>query len=178
MKLLSTAALALSLTAASLGLTHTAMAGTADQVAALKLAKLDVNQAIAAAQAQHGLKVIDIELDHKKQLAVYDIKGVNAQGQKVKLKLNAADGQVIEQKPDGALSKKDSGRMAAAKLSLSDAIAAAVKHQPGQVVEAELDQHLGTTSYSVTVLTAEHKDVKVRVNAADGAILPPHARAK
>ena len=175
MKLLSSAALALTLTAASLGLSHTAMAGTADQVA-LKLAKLDVNQAIAAAQTQHGLKVIDIGLDHKKQLAVYEIKGVNAQGQKVKLKLNAADGQVIEQKSDGALSKKDSDRMAAAKVSLADAIATAAKHQPGQVVEAELDQHLGTTSYSVKVLTAEHKEVKLRVNAADGTILAPHKR--
>ena len=178
MKLLNSAAMALAITAASLGLASTAMARTSDHVAALQLAKLDLNQAIQAAQTQHGLKVIDIELDHKKQQAVYEIKGATAQGEKVKLKLNAADGQVVEQKPDGKLDAKDNERLAAAKISLSDAVAAATKAQPGRPFEAELSQHLGTVSYSVKLITADNKEAKVRVNAADGSILPEHTRAK
>ena len=177
MKLLHRASLAIAITAASLGLSQTALAGVSDQIAALQLAKLDLGQAIAAAQGQHGLKVIDIELDHERQQAVYEVKGIDAQNQKVKLKLNAADGQVIQQKPDGKPSGKDDKRLAGAKIGIADAVAAALKHQPGRAVEAELDDHLGQVSYHVKVLGADNRETKVRVNAADGSIMPLHANA-
>jgi uncharacterized membrane protein YkoI len=178
MNLLHRASLAIAITAASLGLTQPALAGLTDQIAALRIAKLDLAQAIAAVEGQHGLKVIDIELDHERQQAVYEVKGVDAQNQKVKLKINAADGQIVERKPDGKLGGKDGRRLAGAKIGIADAVAAALKHEPGQAVEAELDEHLGQVSYHVKVLGDANRETKVRVSAADGSIMPLHPNAQ
>ncbi|WP_169717452.1 PepSY domain-containing protein [Comamonas serinivorans] len=166
------------LLALGLALAQPALASAAKQVAALQLAKLDLGQAIAAAQTQHGLTVIDVELEHERQQAVYEVQGVDAQGQVVELTLDAATGQALDRKADGAPSRKDRDRLAGVKIDIAEAVRVALKHQPGRAVEAQLDDHLGTISYHITVLDARNRDVKVRVSAVDGRILPAHPRAK
>ena len=148
-----------------------AFASTADKLAATQAAKMDLGQAITAAQSQHGLKVIEAEIDLKKKQPVFEFKGLNAQNQEQKLTFSGLDAaQVVENKTDGAADKKYLDRLAGAKISMHDAIAAALKHTSGKAVEADLNDHLGTITYDVKVLDANNKEVKLRVNAADGSV--------
>ena len=67
-------AIALGLTA----LTGSAFASTADKLAATQAASMDLAQAITAAQGQHGLKVVEAEIDLKKKQPIFEFKGINA----------------------------------------------------------------------------------------------------
>ena len=148
-----------------------AFASTADKLAATQAAKMDLSQAISAAQSQHGLKVVEAEIDLKKKQPVFEFKGVNAQNQEQKLKFSGTDAaQVVENKTDGAANKKYLDRLAAAKIGINDAIATALKHTSGKAVEVDLDDHLGVLTYDVKIIDANSKQVEVRVNAIDGTI--------
>ncbi len=57
-----------------------------------------------------------------------------------------------------------------AKISLQDAIAAALEKSPGKAVDAELDSENGFLVYEVKIVSADKK-VKVRVDAGDKSIL-------
>ena len=115
--------------------------------------------------------MVDAELDLKKKQPVYEFKGINAQNQELKLKLSGTDaGQVLETKTEGAAEPKYLNRLAGAKISMHDAIAAALKHTPGKAIEAELNEHFGTITYDVKLLDTSNKEVKLRINAADGSV--------
>ena len=149
----------------------TAFASTADKLAATQAAKMDLSQAISAAQSQHGLKVVEAEIDLKKKQPVFEVKGVNAQNQEQKLKFSGTDAaQRVENKTDGAADKKYLDRLAAPKIGSNDAIATALKHTSGKAVEVDLDDHLGVLTYDVKIIDANSKQVEVRVNAIDGTI--------
>ena len=163
----TTLAIALGLAA----LSGSAFASTADKLAAAQAATMDLSQAISAAQGQHGLKVVEAELDLKKKQPVFEFKGINAQNHEQKLKFSGKDAyQVIETKDKGAAAKKYTDRLAAAKIGINDAIATALQHTPGKAVEVDLDDHLGVLSYDVKIIDANSKLVEVRVNAVDGTI--------
>ena len=166
---LSKTALALTLALASLS--GSAFASTAEKIAAVQAARFDLTQAIQSAQSQHGLKVLQAEIDTKKKQPIYEVSGINAQGREIKLKFSALDAaQVLENKDDGAAEKKDSDRLAAAKISISDAIATALKHTPGKAIEVDLDDHLGVLTYDVKIINAANTEVEVRVHAINGNI--------
>ncbi|MEG0973672.1 MAG: PepSY domain-containing protein [Comamonas sp.] len=166
-----TTALAIALGLASMA--GTAFASTADKLAATQAASMDLSQAIAAAQGQHGLKVVEAEIDLKKKQPVFEFKGINAQNHEQKLKLSGTNAaQVLESKDEGAAAKKYTDRLAAAKISINDAIATALKHTPGKAVEVDLDDHLGVFSYDVKIINAAGKEVEVRINAVDGTVKP------
>ena len=166
---LHTTALALMLSLA--GMTGSAFASTADKLAATQAASMDLSQAITAAQGQHGLKVVEAEIDLKKKQPVFEFKGINAQNHEQKLKFSGTDAaKVIETKDEGAAAKKYTDRLAAAKIGINDAIATALKHTSGKAVEVDLDDHLGVLSYDVKILDTNNKLVEVRVNAVDGTV--------
>ena len=150
-----------------------AFASTADKLAAAQAATMDLSQAISAAQSQHGLKVVEAELDLKKKQPVYEFKGINAQNHETKLKFSGTDAaKVLETKDEGAAKSKYTDRLAAAKIGINDAIATALKHTSGRAVEVDLDDHLGVLSYDVKIIDAKNKLTEVRVNAVDGTIKP------
>lgn len=150
-----------------------AFASTADKLAAAQAATMDLSQAISAAQSQHGLKVVEAELDLKKKQPVYEFKGINAQNHETKLKFSGTDAaKVLETKDEGAAKPKYTDRLAAAKIGINDAIATALKHTSGRAVEVDLDEHLGVLSYDVKIIDAKNKLTEVRVNAVDGTIKP------
>lgn len=162
----------IALTLASAAFAGSAFASTADKLAAAKAATMDLSQTIAAAQSQHGLKVVEADIELKKKQPVYEVKGVNAQNHDVKLKVSGVDGKVLETKDEGGAQKKHTDRLIAAKISIEDAIATALKHTPGKAVKVDLDDHLGVLSYDVDVINAAGKKVEVRVNAVDGVVKP------
>lgn len=162
-----TAAVALALGLSSLA----ASASTADKLAAAQAAAIDLSQAIDTAQTQHGLKVVEAEIDMKKKQPVYEFKGINAQNHETQLKFSALDAsKMLETKDEGAAKKKYTDRLATAKIDINEAIATALKHTAGKAVEVDLDDHLGVLSYDVKIIDANSKLVEVRVNAVDGTI--------
>jgi uncharacterized membrane protein YkoI len=58
-----------------------------------------------------------------------------------------------------------------AKITLSEAIAAAEKHQPGKAVEAGLDDDSFTPTYEVNILTQDSRAYDVRVDAVSGKVI-------
>lgn len=158
--------LALSLAAASL----TAQAASPAQWQAIT-SQLQVNleQAIGhATQAVPG-KVLDIELDDGDGTGPrYEVEILTPAGDSVEVWVNGASGQASQHENDGKAKRKDVQRAQTAKITITQAVQAALAHTPGRAVKAELDSHWGTTTYQVDVLQADHTVMEVKLDAADG----------
>lgn len=61
--------------------------------------------------------------------------------------------------------------LAKAKITLTQAIAAAEAHVGGKATQAELEGERGAVAYEVEVVTADSKVLDVKVDAADGKVL-------
>lgn len=70
--------------------------------------------------------------------------------------------------PTKNVNKKEFANLA--KISLQDAINAALEKSPGKAIEADLDSENGFLVYEVKIVSADKK-VKVRVDAGDKSIL-------
>lgn len=71
--------------------------------------------------------------------------------------------------PVTANSEKDHPNMA--KISLQDAIAAALEKVPGKAIEADLGTENGFLVYDVTIVSNGNKETEVTVDAGDKSIL-------
>jgi uncharacterized membrane protein YkoI len=65
--------------------------------------------------------------------------------------------------------RDDAKRLAETKISLTEAVAAAEKHQGGQAYDASLDDDGKSLSYEVEVLVGD-KTYEVTVDAVSGAV--------
>ena len=65
--------------------------------------------------------------------------------------------------------------LAKATIGLAQAVSTAEATAAGKAIKAELDAERGEVAYDVEVVTADHKVVDVRVDAASGAVLSSRA---
>lgn len=82
--------------------------------------------------------------------------------------------QAMDFESKGSISVKDlkeSGYPKAAKISLEDAVKAALEKQKGKAVSAELDDENGYLVYEVTISTADGSKMEVYVDAGNKKIL-------
>lgn len=61
-----------------------------------------------------------------------------------------------------------------AKISINDAISAALEQVQGKVLRAELENQDGFLIFGVEIATADHKVMDVKVDAGNGMILSTH----
>lgn len=61
--------------------------------------------------------------------------------------------------------------LAAARISLTQAVSAAEAHAAGRATRAELERERGATVFEVEVVTADSKVFDVKVDAVDGRVL-------
>lgn len=161
--------LALTLAAASL----TAQAASPAQWKAIT-SPLQVNleQAITHATEAVPGKVLEIELDDGDGTGPrYKAEILTPAGDSVEVWVNGSNGQANQHELDGKAKRKDLQRAQTAKISITQAVQAALDHTPGKAVKAELDNHWGTTTYQVDVLQADLTVMEVKLDAADGKVI-------
>lgn len=138
-------------------------------------AALTLEQAIdKAAQTVPG-KALEAELDqdsHGQQGAGlhYEVKLLTPANEEVDVHVNAVNGEAALYKNKGKAKNKDVKRAQEAKISLSQAIAAATAHTAGKALEADLDSDWGKVSYSVKVLQADGTVMKLKLDALSGQV--------
>lgn len=161
--------LALSLATASLA----AQAASPAQWQALtSQVQVKLEQAIDNATQAVAGQVVDIELDDGDGAGPrYEAQVLTPAGDSVEVWVNSANGQAAQHAQDGKGKRKDIERAQTAKISITQAVQAALAHTPGKAVKAELDSHWGQTVYKVDVLQADHTVMEVKLNAADGTII-------
>lgn len=93
------AALAAVLAAAAVGSAFAAGAGGGNDALAVSSAGIGLGQAVATAERQVGGKASKAEYEHHKGQGVYDVEVVNGKSV-TDVKVDAADGRVIEAKAD------------------------------------------------------------------------------
>ncbi len=87
-----------------------------------------------------------------------------------KLKLAALSLAVLVPAAAHAADREDIRNLAAAKISLTDAIATAEKHQGGKAVEASLDDDSFKPVFEISVVK-DDKIFEVHVNAETGEVI-------
>lgn len=170
---LSTFALSLPLLLGSLAAMTPAVAkDSAAQVQALiAQTKITLPQAVEAALAAVPGKAVDAQLDDDKGVARYEVEVITPQGHSVEVWVNATSGSAAQHEDDGMAKRKDRQRLEASKISLQQAIAAAQKHTPGTVVDAELGSDWGRDAFAVDLLTPQGQLIEVKVSPVDGSIV-------
>jgi len=146
---------------------------TPDWAGIVSQAAISLEQAVSQAVAATGGQAIDAELKRGKwgQSPVWEIDLITADGRKVEMRIDAASGQISQQRSKPA-KYRYTERLNAASLTLEQAIAAAAAQVPGQAIGAELESRWGSVIFEVKVLRADNVVQKVLVNAQDGNIEP------
>lgn len=161
--------LALSLACAGL---NAQAASPAQWQALTNQVQVSIEQAIGhATQAVPGT-VIEIELDDGDGAGPrYEAQVLTPAGDSIEVWVNGANGQAAQHEHDGKAKRKDIQRAQTAKITIDQAVQAALAHTPGKAVKAELDSHWGTTTYQVDVLQANHTVMEIKLDAADGKVI-------
>ncbi len=133
--------------------------------------KITLAQAVEAALAAVPGKAIEAQLDDDKGVARYEVEIITPQGHSVEVWVNATTGAAVQHEDDGPAKRKHRQRLEASKITLLQAMAAAQKHTPGTVVDAELGSDWGQEVFAVDVLTAKGQRMEVKVSPADGQVL-------
>lgn len=169
----STLALSLSLMFGGLAAATPAMAkdSVAQVQAMVAQTKVTLAQAVQAALAVVPGKALDAQLDDDKGQVRYEVEIITPQGHSVEVWVNATTGVAVQHEDDGPAKRKERERLEASKITLLQAIAAAQKHTPGTVVDAELSNDWGQTAFAVDVLTAKGRLMEVKLSPEDGRVL-------
>jgi uncharacterized membrane protein YkoI len=147
---------------------------------ALGKAKLTMEQAVAAALKEvPGGKAVEAELELEGDDVVFEVEIVSGR-KHMEVKLDAISGKVKEVEEEGKEGKKDEDEdedeqaetdAAMAKVTLSQAIAAALKQVPGgKAFEAEAEREDGKLIFEIELLSGD-KAMEVEVDAMTGKIL-------
>jgi uncharacterized membrane protein YkoI len=141
------------------------LAADPDYEKLLKQAKLTLVEAIGKAD---GGTVVAAALEDDNGDVVFAIHV--AKGNKTKeVILDVTEGKVVESNEDGG--EDDSKAVAAAKISIKQAIEKALKKVPGKAVTADLDMaEDGKPDYEIGIF-ANGKVTKVTVNAVTGEVI-------
>jgi len=155
----------------------------------LSLARVTLLEAFAATSTQQVGQAVEAELEVEDGFLVYGFDFLAASGTKTKVFVDAGNGKLLvtfseeedtdtlqveegEQTGDHQDGKDEpdlAGADAAkAKVSLTDAVKAALAATPGKAVAAKLGSEKGTLSYEVNVLGSSGEATSVAVDAFTG----------
>ena len=157
--LLLSAALSLSGLSAAPALAKSA----AEWLALTGAVQIGLSQAVEKAQAVAPGKAIDVELEEGKKGAApyYSVTLISPVNEEIKLRVEENKGRA-----EG----KHAKRLADARITLVQAVDAAIAALPGKPLEAQLDSDWGKTSYKVKMLRADQTVMKLRLDPATGAV--------
>jgi uncharacterized membrane protein YkoI len=185
MKYLQPSAIANALRAGGLSLISMVVMGTtsaplyaetpAQWQAALQQTRLSLSQAIDAAEKAVPGRAFDAQLDIDDGSPRFDVDLITTQGDHVEMHVNASTGAALQHKNKGSASSKDKKRLDASKITLKQALDAALKHTPGTAVEVELGNDWGRHVIAVDVLTNAGQRMEIKVNPADGTVISAKA---
>jgi len=185
MKYLQPSAIASALRAGGLSLISMVVMGTASAPAyaetpaqwqaALQQTKLSLAQAIDAAEKAVPGRSFEAQLDIDDGSPHFEVDVITNQGEHVEVHVNAGSGAAQQHKNKGAASTKDKKRLDASKITLKQALDAALKHTPGTAVDAELGNDWGRAVIAIDVLTSAGQRMEVKVNPENGQVLSSKA---
>lgn len=133
--------------------------------------RLSLSEAIDAAEAAVPGRAIDAQLESENGLLHYEIEIITPQDSHVEVLVNASTGTAVLHKTRGPASAKDKQRLETSKITLKQALDAALRHTPGTPLEADLDQHRGRTIYKVDVRNAAGQRLEIKLDAENGNVL-------
>jgi len=145
---------------------------------ALGKAKLTMEQAVAAALKEvPGGKAVEAELELESDNVVWEVEVVSGR-KHMEVKLDAISGKVKEVEEEGKEGEKDEDEdeqaetdAAKAKITLSQAIATALKEVPGgKAFEAETEREDGKLVFEIELLSGD-KVMEVEIDAMTGKVL-------
>ncbi|WP_159913445.1 PepSY domain-containing protein [Pantoea sp. 18069] len=143
--------------------------------AALQQTRLSLAQAIDAAEKAVAGRAFDAQLDIDDGSPHFEIDIITTQGDHVEVHVNAGTGAALQHKNKGSASSKDRKRLDASKITLKQALDAALRHTPGTAVDVELGNDWGRAVIAVDVLTAAGQRMEIKVNPADGSVISAKA---
>jgi uncharacterized membrane protein YkoI len=147
-------------------------AGQADELALLTSSKIELADAIKAAQEKAPGRVIDAELHGKNGKTVWEVDLAAGDGTGVEVDVDAESGQVIDSEASAASAHVDRMELIkSSKIELADAIKAALEKANGRVIDTELRAKNGKTVWEVDVAAADGKTTEVDVDAGNGQVL-------
>ena len=137
--------------------------------AALQNAPVSAAQAVKTAADKIGGRAIKVDFEHKLNRSYYDVDVVRGNDTH-EVRVDAKSGQIVRSEIDR---DDDDAMLPEVKVSLQQAIAAAVQKTGGKVKDAELKAKHGTARYKVETLAngQEHQTV---IDANSGAVLSSH----
>lgn len=151
-----------------------AQAKTASQWLAVTAGvQIGIHQAMEKAQMLLPGKVIEIELEEGKKGAApyYKVTLISVGNEMVTLRVSAATGDAAIDEKKGRAESKHFRRLADTRITLAQAVDAAVTARPGKPLEAKLDSDWGRTHYKIKLLQADRVVMKVKVDSATGAVI-------
>ena len=177
----SALALAPALRAARLAFVSMALMGTASAPAhaetpaqwqaALQQTRVTLAQAIDAAEAAAPGRAVEAQLEIDKGTPHFEVELVTPQGSHVEVHVDAASAAALRQQDKGPAATKDRQRLEASKITLQQAIDAALRHTPGAALEAEFGNDWGRSVIAVDVLTAAGQRQKIKLDPTHGALM-------
>lgn len=137
--------------------------------AALQNAPVSAAQAVKTAADKIGGRAIKVDFEHTLNRSYYDVDVVRGNDTH-EVRVDAKSGQVVRSKMDH---DDDDAMLPEVKVSLQQAITAAVQKTGGKAKDAELKAKYGNAHYRVDTLAngQEHQTV---IDANSGAVLSSH----
>jgi len=150
----------------------TPKASTTERVEMLKTAKVEAADAIKGALEKAPGRVVDFELRSKSGKTTWEVDILGADGKVVEVDVDADTGVVTdsESSEPKAGSAERVVMIQTAKVEATDAIKVALEKAPGRVVDLELRNKAGKTTWEVDILSGDGKVVEADIDADTGAV--------
>lgn len=87
------------------------------------------------------------------------------------MQVDAGSGAALRQQDKGPAGTKDRQRLGSSRITLQQAIDAALRHTPGTAVDAEFGNHWGRSVIAVDVLTPAGQRTEIKLDPGNGALI-------
>jgi uncharacterized membrane protein YkoI len=136
--------------------------------------KVSPEEAKKIALTQVKGTVIEAKLDDDDNRLLYEIEIKTSDNQKVEVKVDATNGEVLKMEQYDRYDDNDDDNKlqnVSPKISLEEAKKIALAEIKGTVTEAELDDDDNRLLYEIEILTSNHREAEVKVDATTGKVL-------
>lgn len=147
-----------------------------------KMAAISIFKAIEIASSRLKGTPVEAELGAKDGFLVYEVELSTGGDAITEVVIDAGNGNILKSEPDEDREGEedeaedhddDEGKShlrKQTKISLNDALKAALTAKSGTAVEAELERENGHLVYSIEIVDADDKAFKVKVDAGTGKV--------
>ena len=134
-----------------------------------EMARITILKAIDIATARFEGTALEAELETEDGYLVYEVGVSTADGVVMEIVIDAGNGSILKTEQEEDEEEVLLGK--SAKISLKDALKAAIAAWPGTAVEAELERKKGHLIYNVEIVNTDQKTSEVEVDASTGEIV-------